>query len=340
MNMKEVHGQVITAAGPVHPRLLGRVLMHEHLNSDIYDWEKDALITEEQPDEERRQYLLADAVPHLKRCAEFGCHAIVDCTMPPWRAWPTVYREVTEQSRVNMIMSTGFYRQVEIGRYWVKSVEESIWPFVLHAPVEELADYCIAEIVEGIHGTDIHAGIIKLGTSAPEMTDAEVKTFRAAARAQIATGVAITTHCTQLGAESTQLQLLADEGVDLNRVIIGHTAAHLGDPDCRKVCLEWMRRGANFLPTNLDVRNPTRWQPLINAIHEVFDAGSGDRLSLGLDSGYCSESGPFAPVTFMPPPPFAYMFTDVLPAFWELGLTAAEEEQMLATNPQRVLPVQ
>jgi hypothetical protein len=34
------------------------------------------------------------------------------------------------------------------------------------------------------------------------------------------------------------------------------------------------------------------------------------------------------------------MFTDVLPAFRKLGLTAAEEKMILETNPQRILPVQ
>ncbi|GAG42136.1 unnamed protein product, partial [marine sediment metagenome] len=76
---------------------------------------------------------------------------------------------------------------------------------------------------------------------------------------------------------------------------------HLMDAERRKVCLEWMERGANFLPTNLGIKedDPTgeRWRPLVQAIQEVFDAGHGDKLVLGLDSGYCSETGPFAPMT-------------------------------------------
>ena len=333
-------GKAITVRGPVEPSALGRVCMHEHLHSDIFDWQQKKLITVEHQDEERRRYLLADAVPHLARCREFGGGAILDATMPPWRAWPTTYVDVSALAQVHIIMSTGFYRQVEMGTYWVKTERDSIWPFVLDAPVEELADYCIRELTEGILGTGIRAGAVKLGTSAPQMTPAEEKTFRAGARAQRATGVHITTHCTKLGAESTQLALLDREGVDLSRVVIGHTGWHLMDAATRKAGLDWMRRGANFLPTNLDVRKPERWQALVNAIHEVFDAGLGAHLVLGLDSGYCSESGPFAPVTFMPPPPFAYMFLEVLPAFRKLGMTAAEEDQMMRANPQRIIPVQ
>ena len=341
-DMLNLKGKVITARGPVEPSVLGRVPMHEHLHSDLYDWDKDEVVWEEKPNEQRRKYLLEDAVPHLKRCKEFGCHAILDTTMPPWRAWPNVYQEVSEAADVHIIVSTGFYREIELGAYFAKKPYDQIWPFVREASVEALADLCVREIAEGIHGTDLHAGCIKLGTSQPEMTQAESKTFRAGARAQVPTGVHITTHCTHIGAESSQLKVLDEEGTNLTRVVIGHTASHLMDPECRKVCLEWMGRGANFMPTNLGIGDDggARWQPLVDAIHEVFDAGHGDKIVLGLDSGYCSESCEFGPVTFMPPPPFVYMFTAVLPAFREMGLTEEEEETVMATNPQRLLPVQ
>ena len=33
-------GQVITACGPVGPHALGRVLMHEHIHADIFEWQR------------------------------------------------------------------------------------------------------------------------------------------------------------------------------------------------------------------------------------------------------------------------------------------------------------
>ena len=342
MDLKDVSGKVITARGPVEPHELGRVLMHEHLHADIYDWDRDELIAEEKPiTAERRELLMREAIPPLKQCNEHGGHALVDATPPPWRAWPSFYIEASEAADVHIILSTGFYREVEFGTYWVKKPEYGIWPFVRESPVEKLAEMCVCEIVDGIHGTDVHAGAIKLGTSAPEMTEAEAKAFRAGARAQKQTGVHITTHCTQLGAETSQLKLLDEEGVDLRRVVIGHTGGHLMDPDRRAVCLDWMRRGANFAPTNLridDKDGPEHWRPLVEAIHQVFDAGLGEHLVLGLDCAFASESEAFH-YCIIPPPPYLYMFKHTLPAFREMGLTAAEEEAMMAANPQRILPV-
>lgn len=340
--LQALKGKVVTVRGPVEPSALGRVPMHEHLHSDLYDWEKNEPVWEEKPNEERKQYLLRDAVPHLEKCKEFGCYAYCDVTMPPWRAWPDVYVDVSEAADFHIVLATGYYREIELNTYFVKTPHDQIWPFVREASVEQLTGLCVQEIVEGIHGSEVHAGCIKLGTSQPTMTEAEIRTFRAGARAQEQTGMLITTHCTRIGAESSQLGVLDEEGADLSRVAIGHVAAHLMDPDCRKVCLDWMDRGANFMPTNMGIREDggERWRPLVDAIHEVFEAGHGDKLLLGLDSGYCSESGAFGPMTFLPPDPFTHMFTHTLPAFRQMGLSQEEEDAMMETNPQRLLPVQ
>ncbi len=372
--MTDAHGQVLTVRGPVPPAALGAVMMHEHMHIDMYRWQTDEFITKEEPaTPERRAYLLREAVPRLRQLHGFGGHAYVEATPEPWRAWPTLYRELTDETDIHIILCCGFYREVEIGTYWVKRPEDRIWPYVAEASIEELTDHLVGQITQGIHGTAVRAGAIKLGCSQPPMTELELKTFRAGARAQKKTGVHITTHCNRLGAETSQLTILDEEGVDLNRVVIGHTGAHIALPDYRKTILEWMKRGANFLSTNLEIaylrnrqetsrpvvkwmkrgasflprkmgiyhgRQEKKWSPLVEGIHEIFAAGQGDKLVLGLDSGYTSESQNFGPMPYMPPHPFTFLFTDILPAFRAMGLEPGEEKAMLETNPQRILPVQ
>ena len=85
-DMKPLIGKALTVTGPVEPEALGKVMMHEHLHSDSFDYDRNELVTEEKPDEARRQVLLNEAVPWLKRCTGHGCFAFVDTTMPPWRA--------------------------------------------------------------------------------------------------------------------------------------------------------------------------------------------------------------------------------------------------------------
>ena len=148
MTTKTTKGAVITVRGEVQPDRLGAVLMHEHLQSDIYDWDTQQCITEEAPHTaQRRQYLLDDAVPLLKTCGQYGCHWYLEATPPPWRAWPSLYVEVAEAADMYIVMSTGFYREMEMGTYWVKKPEDRIWPTVVNTSVEGLADICIREIV-------------------------------------------------------------------------------------------------------------------------------------------------------------------------------------------------
>lgn len=339
--MKSLVGKALTVLGPVPPSELGRMLMHEHLHSDLYEKQADRMVWEEKPTSpERRKFLLDDAVPLLKACRQkHGMNAYCDTTMPPWRAWPDVYEEVSRASGVHIILATGFYREMETGTYMVATPDRAIWPYVREASMEELAEMCVREIVQGIHGTAVRAGCIKLGTSQGPMTELEVKTFRAGARAWKATGVHVTTHCTVLGAETSQLTLLEREGVDLRRAIIGHTAGHIMHTGHRRTVIEWMKRGASFMPTNLDVTRPENYRPLIEGVHEIFQAGHGDKLCFGLDSGYCSEKGVFERVWFLPPPPWLYLFEKVLPAFRELGLSGPQEQAIMQDNPQRIVPV-
>ncbi len=339
--MKARIGRVQTVLGLVAPGSLGQVSMHEHLHSDMWDARADQMIEEERPTSpERLQFLMNDAVPLLRECREkHGMNAYCDTTMPPYRAWPDVYEKVSAASGVQIIMSTGFYREIETGTYMITSPDRAIWPFVRTASVEELEEFCVKEIVEGIHGTSVRAGCIKLATSRAALTPVESKAFRAGAQAQIRTGVSITTHCTKLGAESSQLMLLDREGVDLNRVVIGHTAWHISDKSYRHTVMDWMKRGASFLPTNLKVTKPEDWRPMVESFHEIFAAGLGEKLVLGMDHGYGSEKGVFEPMWFMPPPPFRYLFDQVLPVLRTLGLTAEEERAVMETNPARLLAI-
>ena len=176
--MRALKGKVLTVRGPVAPKALGAVMMHEHLHSDCYDWAKKKVVTQERPTTpERRKFILDNAVPLLKQCHNFGMHSYCDVTPGGWRGWPTLYREVAEQADMHIVLCTGFYREIEVGKYFVKKASEAIWPAVRRSSEAQLVDMCIREIVEGIHGTDIRAGVIKLGTSQAPMTEMEKKTW-------------------------------------------------------------------------------------------------------------------------------------------------------------------
>ncbi len=107
----ELNGKVVTALGPVAPGEMGAVLMHEHLHSD---W---AQVAEEPFDMVKWPVVEKCALPYLRRSREHGCFAYVDMSRPPERAAPWVYRKVSEMSGVHIIVTTGYYREIELGMF-------------------------------------------------------------------------------------------------------------------------------------------------------------------------------------------------------------------------------
>ena len=91
-------------------------------------------------------------------------------------------------------------------------------------PQEVAEQFFVAEITDGIHGSTVKAGVIKITSNDTLLTAPQEKIFRAAARAHRKTGVPISTHTEashKCGVD--QQRVLAEEGVDLTRVIIGHS---------------------------------------------------------------------------------------------------------------------
>ena len=347
--MKSVVGKALTVIGPVEPESLGKVSMHEHLHCVSWDKEKGQPVEAEGPlPDSWRRTLVEQAFPMLKECTEHGGGAFVDTTMPPWRAWPTIYPEAVKATGFNIVLCTGYYREIELGKYWAAKPEWQIWSFAREGSVEELEEYCVREITQGINGTEVRAGAIKLGSSGAELTATEEKTFRAGARAQKQTGVHITTHCTDQDGAFAQMRILDEEGVDPNRVAIGHIGWCFGNEQFEARCLPYMKRGYCILPTNLGIGadGGEEWRSLVEGIHRLFDAGVGSRLGFGLDWAFCADEsqsinkdGSFGPCNFIPPPPYLHMYTHTLPALRKMGLTEKEEDMIMRTNPQRIIPV-
>jgi phosphotriesterase-related protein len=106
--------------------------------------------------------------------------------------------------------------------------------YFLRREIDEIADHFLRELRDGIEGTGIRPGIIKLAwdleyrmnEGRPGFTprDGLERTARAAARAAKAAGVPISCHTLATDELGTPLlELFQDEGLDLRAVTIGHS---------------------------------------------------------------------------------------------------------------------
>jgi len=158
--------------------------------------------------------LLMDEEIQAKELAYFkaaGGDTVVDASLPGIGRDPRALKRIAEKTGLNIIMGTGFY----VGETHPKELADMT--------DREVADLMVKELTVGADDTDIKAGYIgEIGIS-EIFDDKERKVLRAAALAQMDTGVAINVHInpwTTNGLEAADI--LFEAGVKPDRICISH----------------------------------------------------------------------------------------------------------------------
>ena len=151
------------------------------------------------------------AIFELKFFKAHGGDTLIDCTSDEIGRDVNKLKRVSSESGVNIIVGCGHY------------YEKAHFAYVKGASVETLADEMRRDILKGIAGTDIKAGIIgEIGTSAV-IGDGERKVLTAAGIVGAETGKAIHVH-TDLYTENgfEVVKILTAEGVKPQKICIDH----------------------------------------------------------------------------------------------------------------------
>ena len=156
--------------------------------------------------------------------------------------------------------------------------------------MEDLARKITGDIIDGVEGSGVKAGIIgEIGCTWP-LAPNERKSLSAAAIAQIETGAAILIHPGRHpDAPLEILELLANSGADLSRVIMGHLDRTVFEIDkllsiAASGCyLEWDLFGneGSYYPL-AEIDMPSDAQRL-GFISRIADAGYSDKIVIGQD---------------------------------------------------------
>jgi len=195
--------KVNSVLGPIDTTDLGFTLMHEHMA--IFSWAMRQVF----PDWIDRDEIIATAVKDLQIAKEYDVDTIVDATPINLGRDIQLIREIAEKADINIIASTGFYFTEE--------------PFFQYWTTERIVDLLLPEILEGIGGTNIKAGIIKCGTGELGITKLNRKLLEVASCLHKETGLPITTHSIPANRNGMdQVDVFTEEDVDLSRVVIGH----------------------------------------------------------------------------------------------------------------------
>jgi len=205
-------GMINSVLGPIAPDKLGQTLIHEHFCFAYPGYQADATVASYD-----YQAALKAGLAACEAAKAVGIQTIVDPT-PNDTGYrdPVLYKELSRQTGMNIICTTGLYTEGEGSpAYWKTRVS-------FGADISQMiSEMMIKEITEGIGTTGVKAGAIKVGSS-PVMTDYEKAVHKAAVTAQKDTGVPIITHTEGPTGGVEQAEYLLSQGADPKKVMIGH----------------------------------------------------------------------------------------------------------------------
>lgn len=314
--------RIETVLGPIAPSELGQTLLHEHIAWKPYGWPVGSFGS----DGDRAIDMAGTELAALRAA---GIHSLVDATNIGNGRDPVTIAEISRRSGMHVVAVTGFW------------CDPPLIQLVGTDDIDGLAEQMVRELREGMDGTSVCAGIIKVSSSMA-ITRAEERAIRAAARASRQTGAAVTTH-TDMGEQALeQLNLLAEEGADLSRVVVGHLGGRLDLDLHLAIC----RRGAYLGYDRVGMPNMQSDAHCADMIVAIANRGYLSQITVSHDSAIFIM-GEYRPP--LPPslparrglleerPSYAHVLQSFLPRLRKAGLPANAAQHILVENPARLL---
>ncbi len=318
--------QVQTARGPVDTAALGPTLMHEHVFVLTPDVQQN--YPQEWGAEDDR---IADAVAKLNEVAALGVRTIVDPTVVGLGRYLPRIAKVAEQVDLNIVCATGLYTYDDVPFYFHHrgpALNEAVGAEV----PDPMVDMFIGDIRDGVAGTSIKAGLLKCAIDHQGMTPGVERVMRAVAQAHQETGTPITVH-THPGSEQglAVQKLLAEEGVDPRRVVLGHS----GDSDDADHLSALAEAGFLLGMDRFGINLATTFEARADIVVELCRRGFAESMVLSQDAAcYIDWLDPNV-LPMLPDWKYTHIHERVLPYLLEQGVTPEQVDAMLVGNPRR-----
>ena len=347
MAKSDLTGLIQTVLGPVAPAELGPTMTHEHLLIDF----RCMFNPPTEATELRRAYapVTMDLLGWIGRnwfdnldnlmlddeeatIAEAGLYkragggTIVDATTFGIGRDPTALARIARATGLNVVMGAGYYVDI-------------VHPPELDEMTEaDVARRIVEEIQIGVGGTGVRAGIIgEIGCSWP-LTPNERKVLQGAAVAQQETGASILIHPGRDDAAPREaLDVLAESGADLGRVIMGHLDRTTTDYDvlteiAQSGCyLEYDLFGlesSHYPLSGIDMPSDAQ---RMDFIARLVNDGFGDRVVVAHD--VCTKHR----LVRYGGHGWAHILEHIAPGLVKKGLSEEQVDAILVDNPARIL---
>lgn len=310
---------VNSVSGPLETADLGFTLMHEHIivqspgvreNFPVWD----------------RAAELEKAAAKVRGAMDRGVRTMVDLTVGHWRDMPFV-KDVVAQTGMQVIVATGVYWEVP---HFFRTMSGR--------SIDYIADLFARDIREGIMDTGVKASVVKCATDEPGVTADVERILRAGARAHRKTGMPISTH-THAGSQGglKQQDVFESEGVDLSRVIIGHS----GDSEDIDYLRRLIDRGSYIGMDRFGLDLFLTTEKRVATIARLCEMGFAEKMVLSHDAAcYFDWADETLLKQSMPNWQYNHIPDDVIPALRQAGVSEEQIRTMTVDNPRRIFEVQ
>jgi len=330
---------VESVTGPVGPQAAGWALPHEHTYVNLHPSEpRDGYLTvrQERLDDLARFTAAGGTMIWDVTNGELSNHAApIDLDRDPAderqnpltgsRSVANVLatREISRAAGVSIVLGTGHYFDAYLDPDW--------WD---RHSVDAIAEHLVADLTEEIPGTGVRAGFLgEIGSDLPYITAREERSFRATGRAAARTGVLVSTHAPTFPTGRAQLELLRAEGVEADRVVIGH-ADTVKTP---QYSLDLLRRGAWIeYDCMMTCKSGGRINQIelarrIDYLKVVIDAGYAGKVLLSQDVSQRSQQHASGG------PGLTFLVEEFTEAALAAGIESEVLHSILRDNPRRAM---
>lgn len=310
-NTKE--SKIRTVSGEIPASEIGKTLHHEHILVDFigadstgfHRWNKEEVVEK--------------VLPYLLEIKKLGYKTLVECTPAYLGRDPELLKILSEKSGLQIITNTGYYSAVG-----AKFIPEHGFT----ETAEQLAARWTDEAKNGIEGTGVYPGFIKIAVDRAPLEEINRKVVEAACITHKATGLTIMSHTGPALPAFQEFEILEKYGVDPTAFIWTH--AH-NEQDFEKI-LEAAKKGIWIAFDNF---TPEKTDRFVDFALLMKKEGMLNQLLFSHDAGWYKPGEPDGG-TFRG---FTEIEEFLIPALTKQGLSQLDIYQLFSVNPAEAFKI-
>lgn len=305
--------QIMTVRGPIPAKELGPTLPHEHI---FLDFAGADLVSKDRYDSD---VIFEATLPQLQLLKDCGGQSLAECTPAYIGRDAALLKRLAEASDLHILTNTGYYGAGK-NKYLPKHA--------FRESAGELAGRWLTEWRDGIEGSEVFPGFIKIGVDSGRLSDLHRTLVRAAARTHMASGLTIAAHTGDGAAALDEIATLKEEGVAGQAFIWVHAQSEK-DNDLHFRAAE---QGAWVEFDHVSTKDLAKHVVLVQ---EMKSRGFLKQVLVSHDAGWYEVGKPNGG-TFRP---YDTLFKEFLPALKEAGFSDDDIEQLLVINPREAFTI-